>query len=186
MRVEGDQNLHITILCEAVREGGWIRGATPLSRRGIPLLQWSAVLPPSLPSRASLTHSFSLSVSLPPSSSFSFLPPSLPNIHTPQSRFGWGGTVCCRVQYMQHMVRNASALVTRTFLLQPPFISIAPPPPLHLSSRSFSPSFHTSFPLSRGPSAHLLSPFFFVSPPFPSPCVTLIPRLLCCWLLLRC
>lgn len=65
------------------------------------------------------------------------------------------------------MVRNASALVTRTFLLQPPFISIAPPPPLHLSSRSFSPSLHTSFPLSRKPVCPSPQPVFLCLSPFP-------------------
>lgn len=53
---------------EGEREGGWSRGATPLSRRGIPLLQWSAVLP--------------LHLSPPSKSSAPLLPPSsFPHTH---------------------------------------------------------------------------------------------------------
>lgn len=82
--------------------------------------------------------------------------------------------------YMHHMVRNASALVTRAALLQPSFNSIAPLLPLHLSSHSLL----SSTPLSllqlicsSSQSSSMPVPFFHS---LSYTRMTLIPRLLCC------
>lgn len=138
------------------------------------------------PSSCFSSHSrLSPFISLPLFLSLSVSPPSPPP-STLFVTFQWGGgIVCCRVQYMHHMGRNASALVTRTVLLQPSFISVAPLLLLHLSCHSFFffSLLHASKPLS--PLAHLsifqptLMPVSFcLSLPSLSR-MTLIPRLPC-------
>lgn len=184
---------------EGGREGGWSWGATPLSRRGIPLLQWSAFSlssfassPPSMstapflpPSAFPHTHSLSFFISFPLFLSLSlslFLFPFLLSVVlttmsaytlTPLDCLLLGTVYAARVETQAHLWLTPFYSSLHLSLLLPCCSSIYP----HILSTP--PSLHTSFSLFSHPRCQFLSFSASLSH------VTLIPRLLCYWLLLH-